>query len=141
MTYSELDPAESIAAAREHAARRETQLGHALLLLLARAGTWVDRDDIRAVAGDSGDRRVRELRDRNWPIEIKQLTPERAWSVRLNLPAPAAVTSWHEPELFPVPAVCAVDGCPLPVDDDGLCTPHLHRETKRIATGGFRYDR
>lgn len=86
MVYSELDPAASVAAAREHADRRETQLGNALLLLLDADGGWVPRAAIRRVAGDSGDRRVRELRERNWPVEIRQLVDGDPWSVRLILP-------------------------------------------------------
>ena len=86
LNYSDLDPAASVEAAREHAARRETQLGNALMLLIDRAGEWVSREDIRRAAGDSGDRRVRELRDRNWPVEISQRVEGAAWHVRLVLP-------------------------------------------------------
>ena len=104
LVYSELDPRSSIDAAREHAARRETQMGNALMLLLDRAGDWVPRSDIRKVAGDSGDRRVRELRDRNWPIEIRQLAEGEPWHVRIVLPSHVDDREpWHEPKLFPDP--------------------------------------
>lgn len=85
LTYSTLDPAESVRAAVEHAVRHETQVGNALLLLIHRMPDWVSRNEIRKVAGDSGDRRVRELRQRNWPIEIEQLRAGDAWHVRLNI--------------------------------------------------------
>ena len=85
MVYSELDPVTSIEAAREHAGRRETQIGNVLLHLLDHRGEWVTRETIRAVGGDSGDRRVRELRDRNWPIDISQRIEGAAWHVRLAL--------------------------------------------------------
>lgn len=86
LTYSELDPENSIIAAREYASRRDTHVGNALLLLLDRAPDWVPREQVRKAGGDSGDRRVRELRQRGWPIEIKQLSPGDAWHVRLALP-------------------------------------------------------
>lgn len=99
LVYSRLDPANSVKAAREHAARRETFVGNALVLLLDADGAWVSRDEIRRVAGDQGDRRVRDLRDdRKWPIEIKQLTPRGAWHFRLVLDGPDEPT---EPEPGP----------------------------------------
>lgn len=87
LVYSDLDPENSIKAAREHAERHETQVGNVLLFLLDHAGEWIARDVVRRVGGDSGDRRVRELRQRNWPIEMEQLGEARAWHVRLVLPA------------------------------------------------------
>lgn len=84
--YSVHDPVNSIKAAREHAARRETQLGNVLMLLLDRDGGWVSRDEIRRAGGEEGPRRVRELRKLNWPVETKQLARGAAWHVRLNLP-------------------------------------------------------
>lgn len=86
LNFSEHDPEASIEAAREHTARRESQLGNALMLLIDQAGKWVPRSAIRRVAGDQGDRRVRELRARNWPIETKQLNDGEAWHVRLVIP-------------------------------------------------------
>jgi hypothetical protein len=88
MNYSEDDPEESIEAAYEHYDRRDTQTAKVLMLLLAYAkdpDPWVSRKDIRRVGGDSGDRRVRDLRAMNWPVEISQLKPGEAWHVRLNL--------------------------------------------------------
>ena len=94
LIYSELDPESSIRAAQEFAARRETKLGEVIMLLLARRNRWVDRDAIREVGGDSGDRRVRELRSVGWPIEINQTKAGAAWSCRLVVP-------WgHDPSLF-----------------------------------------
>jgi hypothetical protein len=86
LLYSELDPENSIKAAREHAARNETLTGNTLMFLLDHDAEWVDRDVVRRIGGDSGDRRVRELRQRNWPIEMEQLGEARAWHVRLVLP-------------------------------------------------------
>lgn len=86
--YSELDPEESIEAAYEHFDRSDSQRNKVLMLLLAYAkdpNPWVSRKDIRRVGGDSGDKRVRELRALNWPTEISQLVPGQAWYVRLNL--------------------------------------------------------
>jgi hypothetical protein len=98
--YSELDPKASITAAREHAVRRETQMGNALMLLLDRANEWVPRADVRKVAGDSGDRRVRELRDRNWPIAIAQLNEGEPWHVKMELPRHFDDREpWDEPKL------------------------------------------
>lgn len=126
--YSELDPKASIIAAREHHVRRETQMSNALMLLLDRAPNWVPRSEVRRVAGDSGDRRVRELRERNWPIEIRQLDPGDAWHVRINIPI-ATTTA------------CVIPECPLPEYMNGLCEPHHVRETQRIAEGGPAYPR
>lgn len=86
LTYSDLDPETSIRAAREYASRRDTHLGNALVLLIDHAPYWVSRDQVRKVAGDQGDRRVRELRQRGWPVEIRQLHPGEAWHVRMLLP-------------------------------------------------------
>lgn len=85
LVYSELDPAASIAAAREFMARRATKRGAVLELLLDRHDHWVIRAEIRSVGGDSGDRRVRELRQDGWPIEIAQQTDKSAWACRLRL--------------------------------------------------------
>lgn len=85
--YSIYDPASSIEAAHEHHDRRKTQLSSVLVLLLDQAGRWVPRDEVRAWGGDSGDRRIRELRARNWPIVTKQLVGGQAWCVKLDLPA------------------------------------------------------
>ena len=84
LNYSDLDPVSSIKAAREHAARRPTQRAKVLLLLLEQAPLWVSRSRIREVGGDSGDKRARELRALNWPIEIRQLDRNAAWHIRLN---------------------------------------------------------
>lgn len=86
--YSESDPEESIEAAYEHYDRSDSQRDRVLMLLLAYAKDpepWVSRKDIRRVGGDSGDKRVRELRALNWPVEILQLAPHQPWHVRLNL--------------------------------------------------------
>jgi hypothetical protein len=84
--YSELDPANSILAAREADARRSTNDTRVLVYMIAHTGEWIDRETIRKVGGDQGDRRARSLRDVNWPIETRQLNPGEAWHVRLNLP-------------------------------------------------------
>lgn len=85
LVYSELDPQASIAAAHEAHERRATKRSAVLMLLLALNGAWISRDRIREVGGDSGDRRVRELRQDGWPIEIQQRTEKMAWACRLNL--------------------------------------------------------
>ena len=70
LIYSAYDPENSIKAAREYATRRKTHVGNTLMLLLDHAGEWVARDDVRRAGGDSGDRRVRELRTRKgWTQE------------------------------------------------------------------------
>lgn len=85
--YSELDPQQSVDAAIEHAERRDTKRGAVLMMLINRNGLWQTRSRIRAVGGDSGDRRVRELRDQGgWPIEIKQFHEGDTWQVRMNMP-------------------------------------------------------
>lgn len=71
VVYSTLDPVASIEAARAHHAKRETQVSSLLMLLLSRPGHWFSREDVRKVAGDSGDRRFREIRDANWPVESR----------------------------------------------------------------------
>lgn len=85
-TYSSADPSSSVVAAIEAADRADTLRNRVLLLLIRRNGTWVSRENVRLVGGDSGDRRVRELRDEgDWPIEIKQLKDGQPWVVRLDL--------------------------------------------------------
>lgn len=85
LIYSELDPAASIAAAREFMTRRTTKRSEVLRYLLDFPGQWIPRDKIRQIGGDSGDRRVRELRQDGWPIEISQQRDNMPWSCRLNL--------------------------------------------------------
>jgi hypothetical protein len=87
--YSLLDPANSIRAFEEFAARRVTKTVAMLEYLLKIPGVWVERNVIRQVAGDSGDRRVRELRQYGWPIEIQQQADGKPWAVRLNIPPDA----------------------------------------------------
>lgn len=86
LVYSRLDPQASITAAHEAHARRATKRSAVLMLLLRHCGGWVARDEVRAVGGDSGDRRVRELRQDGWPIEISQTREGMAWACRLMVP-------------------------------------------------------
>ena len=86
MTFSAADPVNSVLAALEHHDRRPTQLSSVLRLLIDRSPEWIGRGEVRKAGGDQGDRRVRELRQRNWPIETRQLDSREAWHVRLVLP-------------------------------------------------------
>jgi hypothetical protein len=138
LTYSELDPTNSITAAREHAARHDTKIGAVLMLLLDADGKWVARAEVRHAGGDQGDKRVRELRARNWPISIAQLAPGQPWHVKLELPRHLALAPEPDPEdqpsLFVTQPECYMPGCPLPVhDDSGMCEPHSTRESRRRA--------
>ena len=84
--YRNSDPANSIIAALEASKRMSTARLKVLVHLLANNGRWVSRNEIREAGGDSGDRRVRELRDEgNWPIETEQIHEGEPWYVRLNL--------------------------------------------------------
>lgn len=85
--YSSLDPANSIKAFEEFAARRATKTVAMLEFMLKLPGVWIEREVVRNVAGDSGDRRYRELRQYGWPVEIQQQRDGKPWAVRLNLPA------------------------------------------------------
>ena len=85
INYSDLDPTASIDAAREHHDKRATQVSSLLMLLLSRPGHWFTREDVRKVAGDSGDRRFREIRDANWPVESRP-GENRTHEVRINFP-------------------------------------------------------
>jgi hypothetical protein len=90
LVFSDLDPRNSVLAAREFSGRQKTKTTAALELLLARRGQWVSEEEVRRAAGSSGDRRVRELRGPGgWPIEKRQLAPGEAWHWRLNLPVDA----------------------------------------------------
>lgn len=86
LMYSELDPVNSIIAAREAAARRETHIANVLMLLIDRSPEWVPYEAISKVGGKEGDKRARELRARGWPIDIRQLAPRQPWHYRLLLP-------------------------------------------------------
>ena len=88
LTYSERDPANSVRAAREYASRHDRKISNVLVLLIDRSGEWVSKDEICKVGGDQGDKRARELRQRNWPIEVRQLRAEQSWHYRLNLHLP-----------------------------------------------------
>jgi hypothetical protein len=100
--FSMLDPDNSIAAGIEFADRRDTARGRVLRHLIANLGVWIPRHKIRSLGGDSGDRRVRELRQLNWPIEMRQLDDDDAWSVRLVIadrplpPAPPDDGPWEQ---------------------------------------------
>lgn len=85
LVFSRLDPDASIVAAREAHARRATKRSAVLMRLLQADGGWVTRTDVRDVGGDSGDRRVRELRQVGWPIEIAQQREGQAWACRLRI--------------------------------------------------------
>lgn len=98
--FGEGDPANSIRAAIEFADRRETKNGEVLRLLIKHVNRWVPRHAVRAVGGDSGDRRVRECRQANWPIETKQIGDKEAWHVRLHVAAVAAGDDYTQGELF-----------------------------------------
>ena len=82
--YRADDPARSIHAALDFAARRDTAIGRVLALLIRESPRWVSRDEIRRAGGDSGDRRVREIRSAGWPVESKRLDGQMD-SVRLPL--------------------------------------------------------
>ena len=84
--FSLADPSRSAVAAREAYERAPTQRNKLLYELLKRNGRWMSRDEVRIIAGDSGDRRARELREEgNWPIEIRQNVKNMPWEIRLNL--------------------------------------------------------
>lgn len=85
--YSSLDPQTSIRAFEEFAARRHTKTVAILEMMLKIPGVWIERNVVRQVAGDSGDRRVRELRQYGWPVEIQQQAEGLPWAVRLKLPS------------------------------------------------------
>lgn len=82
--YRADDPARSISAALDFAARRDTAIGRVLALLIRESPRWVSREAIRHAGGDSGDRRVREIRSAGWPVESKRLD-DQLDSVRLPL--------------------------------------------------------
>lgn len=98
--YSALDPANSITAFHEFAARRTTKNVRMLDYLLKIPGVWVEREIVREIAGDSGDRRYRELRQYGWPIEIMQQKDGRPWAVRLNVPWPLSEPDDTDETLF-----------------------------------------
>lgn len=91
--YSTLDPSNSIKAFEEFAARRATKNVKMLNYMLKIPGVWIERQVVREVAGDSGDRRYRELRQYGWPVEIQQQKDGKPWAVRLNLPPIEADTT------------------------------------------------
>jgi hypothetical protein len=90
--FSPLDPANSIRAFEEFAARRDTKTVRMLEYMLKIPGVWIEREVVRQVAGDSGDRRYRELRQNGWPVEIQQQRGGLPWAVRLNVPTETGET-------------------------------------------------